>query len=695
MQATAPRPRRRKRLTWFLRLFFLAFPFAILGIAEAVLRSQGFGGYPPAIRYVGSDGKRQWYSTYRPGVDTYFYQQLSLTGGMRTFGFTTPKPANTVRIALLGESAMQGYPQPLPLTNGSFLQTMLRDLWPDRRVEVLNFGATAMASFPSMKFLEELRPHELDLVVIMLGNNEYYGAYGVASLHRAGTSPTGMRFMRWLRSLALKQWLDRKTIHAPTDPEVRRQTLMERVAAVRQVGPDDGLRKAAEITLRTHVTHMVEQCVEQGIPVIVCTMPTNERGMAPIGEDVALPLPEAERCVFEERVAAAERAVADRPAEAVESLKQAIVAYGKHARAHYLLAEALTKLGRHAEALTEYVAARDLDTMPWRSTSAANRANRDAASHGAVLCDLEAAFRRESPGGAIGWELMDDHVHMTLRAQALWAQSVLETMSQLPQKVRVDPAALAALPPWETYAQRLGHTPFDDYTAANRMRVLFDISFMKRSNPAATAAVHRRCDELLAGMTELDRKAVLQWEDPGLHVTDHRPITGVVGYFRMMAGDNAGAAPLFAVARECVANVSLWRLQYTWYLIDCRRHLSPQLSDDDKRLCREAIEVGELLRRFAGFRDPMAPSFLGMAYNAVGEHRAAVAYLDDAVRHAKGRDGLPVVRALANSLVQLGMEDRARLLLNLASRDPEIRPMAQDMLSRLVILPTSAPAGAN
>jgi hypothetical protein len=87
------------------------------------------------------------------------------------------------------------------------------------------------------------------------------------------------------------------------------------------------------------------------------------------------------------------------------------------------------------------------------------------------------------------------------------------------------------------------------------------------------------------------------------------------------------------------------------------------------------------LNRFVGFRDPFGPSYLGMVYNLVGDHQAAVACLDDAVRYAKGREGLDVVKALADSLVHLQQIDRARLLLNLATKDPEMADAAREMLA--------------
>ena len=57
--------------------------------------------------------------------------------------------------------------------------------------------------------------------------------------------------------------------------------------------------------------------------------------------------------------------------------------------------------------------------MPWRPTAAIEQAARAAAARqGAVLCDLAEVFRDRDPAGAPGWDLFDDHVHLSLQGQA-------------------------------------------------------------------------------------------------------------------------------------------------------------------------------------------------------------------------------------------------------------------------------------
>jgi len=674
-------PERSRRIRRWFRVVFVLLPLLVLGAGELICRLCGRGGYPPVIRHVGHDGVRDWYSTFRPGVDSFFYTKLSHTGGMRTVNFVTPKPANAVRILFLGGSAMQGYPYELPLTNGAFLEAMLDDAWGDkRRAEVLNLGATAMASFPAACFLDEMLDHELDLVVIMTGNNEFYGAYGVASLHSAGTTPAGMRFARWLRGFALTQWLGDLLMKEPDIEQVRNQPLMQRVAVNQQVGPDDPLRERARATLEANVARMVDRCTSRGIPVITCTVPTNERDLAPIGKDLPVSDATAARQHAELLVQAAS---AIEPAGAVQALTEALVLDNGGARTHYLLGQGYARLGEHALAKKHFLLARDRDTMPWRATSSANDVIHGMASRGAVVCDMESAMREHSSGGLIGWDLMCDHVHMSLRGQALFAEVIAREMTRMSHPLHVDAERLAGLPDWSEYAQRQGADVYNDYVAASRMRTLFEIPFLRDSNPAANRKFTELSDELLAGMSERDREAVEQWHDPGLHVSNHRPLTFVVGYYRMMDGDYVAADRLFASARTCLARASFWRLQLTAYMLKCRRASSREFGKEDAALCAEGVETGLLLNQFVGFRSPLDPGYLGMVYNACGDHPNAVALLDNAVRYAKGAEGWDMVRALAESLVRTGETERARLLLTLAQKDEIMAPAAQALLAEL------------
>ena len=105
---------------------------------------------------------------------------------------------------------------------------------------------------------------------------------------------------------------------------------------------------------------------------------------------------------------------------------------------------------------------------------------------------MEKSFHDASPDGLIGWELMDDHVHPTLRGQALIAEAIVASLQYLSGPLHVSKDARRRIADWEDYARRCGDNPYDRYGVAHQMRVIFDIGFMRQTNPDA----YSRFDEL-------------------------------------------------------------------------------------------------------------------------------------------------------------------------------------------------------
>jgi len=655
----------------------IALPFVLIALVEIGFRIAGYGGYPPVIDDVGVFEGSHWYTTNRGGTDTFFSQGQARTGGMRVIHFVTPKPPNTVRIAILGGSAAQGFPQPLPLTNGAFLQAFLQEIWGDsRRVEVLNFGATAVASFPVLCFLDEVLRHDPDLVIVMSGNNEFYGAYGVASLPVAMRSPAGMRALRWLRGLAITQGLGERFSPLQSGESATSRSLMEIMGVKQRFEPSSPARRAAPRSLRADLTAIVHHCRQADVPVILCTVPTNERDTAPIGSSE----------IDSDRMAALEEAaglVEEDPARAEAAARAILDRDGDLAPAHYVLARALTARGRHEEALEHYVRARDLDPMPWRSNSAARQAILAAGEEGAVLCDMESAFREASPGDAIGWELMDDHVHMSLAGQALFARTILRTLSGFQGRLHVDAAQSEALADWPAWAAGMGRSIYTDYVAAARIRSLLAIQFMRQNNEAAYRRFDRVCQSQLDSMSDVDQRALERWRDPELHGATERPLTYVVGAYRYGDGDYETAQRLFRSAIATVPTVSSWRLQLTWYVLQCRRHLADEPTPEDIRLCREAIAIGEMLKTFGHSSDTDVLRYLGLAYNLAGNYEAAIGNLEASMVGVQAENAWEVTAALADSYVQAGRPAQARSLLERAMRDPAQADRARTLLNSL------------
>ena len=199
------------------RWLAVSLPFLALGLAETILRLAGLGGYSPFVRDVGEWRGSRLMMVEPAATRPYFFAARDRPGYADQSVFLMPKPATTFRIFLVGESAAKGYPQPPNLSMGSFLQAMLQDLNPNKKIELLNMGTTGVSTFPLVYMTKELVRYSPDLIIVYAGNNEFYGAYGVASTSRGLGTRAGLKAQRAIRSMAVLQ-LSLIHISEPTRP---------------------------------------------------------------------------------------------------------------------------------------------------------------------------------------------------------------------------------------------------------------------------------------------------------------------------------------------------------------------------------------------------------------------------------------------------------------------------------------------
>jgi lysophospholipase L1-like esterase len=538
-----PRPKSlgpgRRRL--FAAITF-ALPFLGLALAEVVLRLFGWGGYPDWIRPAGILPSGETLCIVEPAAaKPYFYANPDRPGYAEQSNFLMPKPKNTFRIFVVGESAAKGYPQPRNLAVSSFLEAMLSDATNDKKVEVINLGTTAVASFPLVYQVRDALRFDPDLFVFYVGNNEFFGAYGVASINASGSLPVwALRAMRAARGLALVQILD-AWLYKGADEN---RSLMEQMIGRTFIAVDSPLRETAARNLGANLGAMLDEVKRADIPVLVCTTASNESGLAPLGQDDMSGLDENRQNEVRSLVAQAESAIsANNPELAGDLLDRADDLAPSHARARFLLGQAMAAMGRTKEAREAFLAARDRDTMPWRPTSRTEEAIRSAArARGAPLCDIASIFRDESAQGATGWDLLDDHVHLSLAGQARAARAMAAAVGPL---MGLDPTFTANLPDDQAYTRRLGRNFYDDYRVNHTLRVLFGIPFMRETNPLAFARFEQSVREAEAQMSPPILSVAREWQTFRPHAGGLRPLTGMVARVKLRENLPAEALPLY------------------------------------------------------------------------------------------------------------------------------------------------------
>lgn len=655
------------------RWLAVSLPLLALGLLEGILRLVGLGGYPPFVRDVGEWRGSQLMMVEPAATRPYFFAARERPGYAEQSVFLMPKPNGTFRIFLVGESAAKGYPQPPNLSMGSFLQTMLQDLHPDKTIELVNMGTTGVSTFPLIYMVQELVSYAPDLIIVYAGNNEFYGAYGVASTSRGLKSRAGLKAQRSIRSLAVLQKLD-EILHPPPTTDT---SLMEIMMGDAGIDPDDPRRQLATRNLGENIREMIQTCRTAGVPIVVCTTAVNEAGLAPIGnppvQDPALP-----GGTFAEQ---AEQILGSNPADAESLLRNHLGTNPQDARAWFLLGRAKLLQKKDAPALEAFQQANRLDRMPWRPPDELQEAIREAArQETAPLCDVQAWFRRKSAGGAIAWELMDDHVHPSLEGQAEAARAMLSSLSAMKDLLPTASPRQQAPPPSASLAHRLGANEWDRYGTWHGLRVIFHVPFLRRSNPDA----YQRYDSLARAVEATFSPAMTEnirlWQSFRPHAGGKRPITGMVARQLLRESNFKDALPLYQIAQTQVPLFTSWHLEYFYFELACREKINGRLESSDQSKAREELERGRFLLQKGFSESGMAERYMGRIHQILGEHQEAVPYLEAARPRMNTMDLVATDQALVTAYLKTDQPDKARAIITEGLKNSgEFRPFYQQL----------------
>lgn len=257
----------------YIFLYFFI-PLLILVGIEGFLRYEGWGENRHPWRERVVENKKIY--TKNMAFYQQFFEHPIHPGEFEPFitMIQIPKPENTIRIFVFGESAALGWPDSR-YSMGNFLLAMLNMLYPEYNWEVFNVCFAGINSHIIRYLVENSLFLQPDLVIFYMGNNESHGTFGLLHSFRNSIplSPWIVQTHIRLQHLYLVQQLRKFSLMVKQVLPKRRMRIVrwdDRRVNIVAKNFEDNLRSIIEILDREH------------IPVFVSTMGANLRDWLPI-----------------------------------------------------------------------------------------------------------------------------------------------------------------------------------------------------------------------------------------------------------------------------------------------------------------------------------------------------------------------------------------------------------------------------
>ncbi len=369
-------------------------PVVFLAILEISLRLMDAYSQAPLFIEVREGGKHFVQINSQVG-ERYFNKYLMPVPNLFPQKFATPKGKSTFRIFCLGGSTTAGFPYEMTVPFPQQLKFLLAADYPDRDFEVINLGLSAISSFTVVDWIPEVLKHEPDLILLYMGHNEFYGAYGTGSTISFGNNAQITRVILKLQKLHLVQ-LIKSTIQKLSKPPATRiqTTLMEKVIADKFIPGNSILRMKTEEIFGSNLDVILSTCQSAGVPIILSDLVSNIRDQIPLD-------------------------VTSNPDNV-----------GSHAHELYLKGQNEYRQGDTATAFISLSRARNADEVPFRANTNMNEIlHKKAVQFKLPIVDMEQAFRAASPSGLPGNDLFCDHLHPNPSGYHLMASHFLKAMN--------------------------------------------------------------------------------------------------------------------------------------------------------------------------------------------------------------------------------------------------------------------------
>ncbi|GGW88117.1 SGNH/GDSL hydrolase family protein [Alteromonas halophila] len=391
-------------------------PLLFLAGAEITLRLTGVGSEYPLFVNASQPG----YLKPNPDLVKRFVHQGSQAPNVSpdTYFFKQQKPANTLRLVVMGGSTAAGFPYGRFGSPAGLLQQRVQASYPDRDIEVLSVALSSVNSYTLRDIADEVAAIQPDAVLIYAGHNEYLGIMGAGAT--TGGHMANLAFLA-LNEFRLFQVLQRalapaQAASAGADTSSAGRTVMATLARDRAIALDSDVYHQGIKQFTDNMTAVLRTFRQSNIPVLLSTLAANEADQPPFKSS---PTPGLQLPAL----------------PSTETIKQAIQQFPDSAKLYYMLANTQADSDPDA-AHQNYIQAMDRDLLRFRAPSRFNALIKQfSQASGVYLVDSAAALRHDSDTRSIGRQHMLEHLHPNERGYFIVAQrfyEVLEDTGLLP-----------------------------------------------------------------------------------------------------------------------------------------------------------------------------------------------------------------------------------------------------------------------
>ncbi|HEV2693949.1 MAG TPA: tetratricopeptide repeat protein [Verrucomicrobiae bacterium] len=349
-----------------------------------------------------------------------------------------------------------------------YLQTLLRERFPETDFEVICVAMTAINSHVILPIARECARHDGDLWIIYMGNNEMVGPFGAGTVFGSRAPETGLvRAGLAVKATKTGQLLDSLTQRWGKHTATPRIWSGLNMFKDHQLRYEDPARLQAYENFKKNLEDILRVAGNAGIPVVLSTVGSNLKDCAPFASLHKAGLDENGKVEWDglyQRGIALESA-GDCPA-ALGCYTQAAVIDPQYAELHFRAGRCQLALSNSPAAAAEFELARDDDTLAFRADTRINQIIKDAAmartNRGVSFLDADAMLAQNSPAQISGNELFYEHVHLNFSGNYLLGRSFAEqTLKLLPQAILA--RGKAGWASAEFCDRRLAVSPWDQF----------------------------------------------------------------------------------------------------------------------------------------------------------------------------------------------------------------------------------------